>query len=241
MIVQQALFIGLMDMLSNSQKMFVIAAHPDDEILGCGGTIAKAVAAGVDVSVLLLGEGPTSRQGSSVDSERTHATDSAQIAAQKLGVTNIYYGALPDNKFDTVPLLDVIKIIEKHADEVQPDLVITHHYGDLNVDHSITHRAVMTAFRPLPETKQVTVLGFEVLSSTEYATPNAMPMFVPNIYVNISKFLSEKVRALEAYQSEMRAFPHPRSFEAVEHLARLRGAHSGCHAAEAFVLYRALF
>lgn len=228
-------------MLSNSQKMFVVAAHPDDEVLGCGGTIAKAVSAGVDVSVLLLGEGPTSRQGSSAVSERTHATDSAQIAAQTLGVTNVYYGALPDNKFDTVPILDVIKIIEKHAEEIQPDLVITHHSGDLNIDHSITHRAVMTAFRPLPETKQVTVWGFEVLSSTEYATPNAMPTFVPNVYVNISKFLSEKVSALEAYRSEMRAFPHPRSFEAVEHLAKLRGAHSGCNAAEAFVLYRALF
>ncbi|MFA9395125.1 MAG: PIG-L deacetylase family protein [Halodesulfovibrio sp.] len=228
-------------MLSNSQKMFVVAAHPDDEVLGCGGTIAKAVAAGMEVSVLLLGEGPTSRQDSSPVSERTHATDSAQIAAQTLGVANIYYGALPDNKFDTVPLLDVIKIIEKHAEDVQPDLVITHHSGDLNVDHSITHRAVMTAFRPLPESNQVSLLGFEVLSSTEYATPNAMPTFVPNIYVNISKFLSEKFSALEAYRSEMRAFPHPRSFEAVEHLARLRGAHSGCNAAEAFVLYRARF
>ena len=228
-------------MLGDFLKMFVVAAHPDDEVLGCGGTIAKAVAAGVDVSVLLLGEGPTSRQGASPASERTHATDSAQLAAQTLGVTNTHYGALPDNKFDTVPLLDIIKIIEKHAEEIQPDLVITHHSGDLNVDHSITHRAVMTAFRPLPETKQVTVLGFEVLSSTEYATSNAMPTFIPNLYVNISEFLSEKFSALEAYQSEMRAFPHPRSFEAVEHLARLRGAHSGCNAAEAFVLYRALF
>lgn len=228
-------------MLNNSQKMFVVAAHPDDEVLGCGGTIAKAVSAGVDVSVLLLGEGPTSRQGSSSTLERTHAIDSAQVAANTLGVANVYYGALPDNKFDTVPLLDVIKIIEKYAEEVQPDLVITHHCGDLNVDHSITHRAVMTAFRPLPETKKVMVLGFEVLSSTEYATPNAMPTFVPNVYVNISKFLSDKSRALEAYRSEMREFPHPRSFEAVEHLARLRGAHSGSAAAEAFVLYRALF
>lgn len=228
-------------MLNNSQKMFVIAAHPDDEVLGCGGTIAKAVAAGVDVSVLLLGEGPTSREDSSAVSERIHATDSAQIAAQTLRVTNIYYGALPDNKFDTVPLLEVVKIIEKYVEKIQPDLVITHHSGDLNVDHSITHRAVMTAFRPLPETKPVAILGFEVLSSTEYATPHAMPTFVPNVYINISKFLSEKFSALEAYRSEMRAFPHPRSFEAVEHLARLRGAHSGCNAAEAFILYRALF
>lgn len=228
-------------MLNKSERILVVAAHPDDEVLGCGGTIAKAVAAGRDVSVLLLGEGPTSRLSSSSDAERTHAVDSAQLAAQKLGVTNLFYGALPDNRFDTVPLLEITQLIEKYAAQVQPDLVITHHNGDLNVDHSITHRAVMTAFRPLPDSKQVTILGFEVLSSTEYATPNVMPTFIPNAYINISDFLSEKADALEAYSSEMRAFPHPRSFEAVEHLARLRGAHCGCNAAEAFVLYRALF
>lgn len=228
-------------MLDNIQKVFVVAAHPDDEVLGSGGTIAKAVATGVEVSVLLLGEGPTSRQSSSPGTERTHAVDSAQLAAQTLGVANLYYGALPDNKFDTVPLLEITQLIEAYADKVQPDLVLTHHSGDLNIDHSITHRAVMTAFRPLPETKQVTILGFEVPSSTEYATPNVMPAFVPNVYINISEFLLEKSSALEAYSSEMRTFPHPRSFEAVEHLAKLRGAHSGCDAAEAFVLYRTLF
>ena len=228
-------------MLVNSGKIFVVAAHPDDEVLGSGGTIAKAVAAGAEVSVLLLGEGPTSRQSSSSSSERAHAVDSAQLAAQTLGVANLYYGALPDNKFDTVPLLDITQLIESIAEKIQPDLVITHHSGDLNIDHSITHRAVMTAFRPLPEARQVTVLGFEVPSSTEYATPNVMPAFVPNVYVNVSEFLAEKSSALEAYSSEMRTFPHPRSFEAVEHLARLRGAHCGCDAAEAFVLYRTLF
>lgn len=223
-----------------NKSILVVAAHPDDEILGCGGTIAKAKSQGASISFLLLGEGPTSRKCADDTQTKDFAVTSAQEAAEALGVDNVFFGNLPDNKFDSLPLLDLVKLIEKTGNEVKPDIVFTHHFGDLNIDHSQTHRATITAFRPLPGSKPVTLLGFEVLSSTEYAPPNSLPPFEPNVYVDIEPYLNLKMTALEAYSSEMCPWPHPRSMETTEHLARLRGAHCGCKAAEAFILYRSI-
>ena len=218
------------------KKVLVVAAHPDDEMLGCGGTLARLRAAGSQVSVLLLGEGPVSRIGGEAASlsARAESRNSAVRAAASLGITDVRFAALPDNRFDSVPLLNVIKHVEDIAGAVPPDLVLTHFSGDLNIDHQLTHRAVMTAFRPLPGAGRVTILSFEVLSSTEYS-PAA---FQPNIYVDVTDFLQAKQNALAAYASEMRPWPHPRSHEAVEYLARLRGSQCGCMAAEGFALCR---
>lgn len=228
----------------NADCVLVVAAHPDDEMLGCGGTLARLMAEGSNVHILLLGEGPLARHTGVSNDQRTIVRDESKLsaidAAKKLGISNIHFAHFPDNCFDTVPLLEIIQSIERIAEIIKPNLVFTHHAGDMNLDHRITHNAVMTAFRPLPKAQSVTLLGFEVLSSTEYAPSHTLPMFVPNYYINIESYLKDKLMALSCYQSEMRPWPHPRSFEAVEHLAKLRGCHCGCFAAEAFILYRCI-
>lgn len=223
-----------------SATALVIAAHPDDEMLGCGGTLARLAANGCGITILLLGEGPTSRDSTAIASSaaKDQARSSALLAARELNIDNVQFGNLPDNQFDSIPLLKLIQPIEKIAALVKPDIVFTHHPGDLNVDHERTHRAVMTAFRPLPGSRVKAILGFEVLSSTEYNTPGSTAHFSPNVYSNISEFLMKKQEALTHYASEMRSWPHPRSTEGVEHLARLRGCQCGHEAAEAFMLCR---
>jgi LmbE family N-acetylglucosaminyl deacetylase len=216
----------------------VVAAHPDDEMLGCGGTLAKFASQGTEILVVLLGEGPTARTSEMHDDVRHHAAVSALDAAKVVGVKRVVSAGLPDNQFDTLPLLQIVQRIEKHAEEFKPDIVFTHHLGDINIDHQITHKATMTVFRPLPDKNHVRILGFEVLSSTEYNPPQSLPAFVPNVFVDISEFQEIKSRALMAYGSEMRPWPHPRSLEGAEHLAKFRGAQCGLNAAEAFILYR---
>ncbi|MSS27813.1 PIG-L family deacetylase [Desulfovibrio sp. PG-178-WT-4] len=228
-------------MFSTARNTLVVAAHPDDEMLGCGGTLARLSAQGAHITILLLGEGPLARGTEAADA-RANARLSAQRAASVLGVgtADVHFASLPDNRFDTVSLLDIIQRIESLAGRVQPDLVLTHHAGDMNQDHRLTHQAVMTAFRPLPDSNPLSILGFEVLSSTEYTPPQTAPPFCPNVFVDISVTLEKKCLALQEYASEMRPWPHPRSIEAVKHLAALRGCFCGCEAAEAFILYRTL-
>ena len=140
---------------------------------------------------------------------------------------------------DSVALLDVVKVVERHVARVAPRVVYTHHPSDLNVDHNVVHRAVLTACRPLPGSSVERILCFEVPSSSEWQALTAAPAFAPNWFNDVSATLPLKLKALLAYASEMHPFPHPRSLEAVEHLARWRGASAGFAAAEAFVLARA--
>ena len=147
-------------------------------------------------------------------------------------------GRLPDNRFDTVPLLDVIKIIEKLIEQLQPRIIYTHHGSDLNIDHAIVHRAVLTATRPLAGCSVREIYAFEVASSTEWAFGQFQPAFQPNVFVDISATLETKVQALTLYESEARLFPHPRSPEALRAIARRWGSAVGVEAAEAFQLVR---
>lgn len=226
------------------RKIAVIAAHPDDEVLGCGGTIARRVQAGDEVVTLIVAEGVTSRDGVRDLAVRSHdieqLREAARAANSTLGVQTVDFGGLPDNRLDSIALLDVVKLVEAFIQQHRPDMVITHGAVDLNVDHEIVSRAVSTACRPLPASAIMSLLFFEVPSSTEWQTNIAKGAFWPNWYEDISSTLEVKLQALRCYASEMRPWPHPRSFEAVEALARWRGASVGLAAAEAFTLGRKL-
>jgi len=232
-------------MLKAHDSVLVIAAHPDDEVLGCGGTMARLAAMGAQVSILILSPGAAAR-AASPDSQERVAGEQAELrraaeqAAGLLGARPPVFCAFPDNRLDSVPLLDITQAIEALAGEIQPTLVFTHHSGDCNQDHVLVNRAVMAAFRPLPGRSPVTVLAFEVPSSTEYAFPCAGSAFTPNVFVDIAATGEAKANALRAYASEMRPWPHPRSLRAVESLAMTRGSQVGREAAEAFMLLRHL-
>lgn len=220
----------------------VICAHPDDEVLGCGGTMARLADSGHDVHVLVLGEGATSRdplrQEENKSDEINMLRGAALAAAKILGVQGIVFGGFPDNRMDRVDLLDIVKDVERFLAEKQINTVLTHHGGDLNIDHQIVHRAVITACRPLPGTLIHTLLCFEVPSSTEWSVSSIARPFHPNWYEDVEHTLERKLQALRCYEAEMRAWPHPRSYRGIEALAHWRGASAGKHAAEAFELSR---
>ena len=223
--------------------VLVFAAHPDDEVLGCGGTIARLAQEGNEVYVAILGEGITSRyrqreQADQALVEALHAR--CHQVGELLGAREVLLHDLPDNRFDVVPLLDVIKIAEDLIADLQPLTVYTHCGADLNIDHVVVHRAVLTATRPLPGCSVREVLTFEVPSSTEWAFGQFAPSFEPNVFVDISTTLETKVRAMALYESEDRESPHPRSPESLRALARRRGSTVGVGAAEAFSLVRSL-
>lgn len=225
-----------------SDTVAVIAAHPDDEVLGCGGTIARMAAEGSRVNVLLISDGETSRAArgqAPVPGAAVVARDSAaHRACAVLGCESVELLAMPDNRLDGVELLDIIQPIEEFIARSAATVVFTHHAGDVNIDHRRVHDAVIAACRPLPGRLVRELLFFEVPSSTEWRPPGATEAFNPNWFVDISSVLSKKRAALEAYASELRPFPHPRSIEAIEALQRWRGACCGVPAAEAFVLGR---
>ena len=226
------------------KRVLVVAAHPDDEILGCGGTMAAHVAAGDEVAVVIVGEGVTSRADKR--DVVSHADDLAALrriaerANAAVGVQRVSFCGFPDNRMDAVALLDVVKVVENHVRDVRPDIVYTHFGSDLNVDHRRVSEAVATACRPVPDSGLADLLFFEVPSSTEWQVSGSRGAFSPNWHVDIRETLAAKCRALEIYESEMRDWPHARSIRAVEHLARWRGASIGFEAAEAFVVGRVM-
>ena len=227
---------------SQQQNVLVVAAHPDDEILGCGGTIARHADEGDQVQVLIVAEGATSRQQNrdrkQVTAELSGLAHAAQKAAGVLGASGVELLDLPDNRLDSIDRLDLIKKIEESVQRHQPNVVYVHHVGDVNVDHRRTHEAVVTACRPTPGHSVKRLLSFEVASSTEWQPPGSAPGFQPNWFIDISAQWQRKFDALEVYASEMRAWPHARSIQALEHLARWRGSQVGVEAAEAFYLLR---
>lgn len=230
--------------MSKANKILVVAAHPDDEVLGCGGTIARHAEAGDQVNVLIVAEGATSRQKqrdrTQTTLELSNLAKAAQRAGEILGAKGVELLDLPDNRLDSLDRLDLIKEIEMRVARHQPQVVYVHHAGDVNVDHRRLHEAVVTACRPTPGNTVQRLLSFEVASSTEWQAPGSAPAFQPNWFVDISAQWARKRDALEAYNSEMRPWPHARSIEALEHLARWRGAQVGVEAAEAFCLLRQL-
>jgi len=225
-----------------NKKVLVIAAHPDDEVLGCGGTIIKHVEDNDEVHSMILAEGITSRD---VDrnlllrgTELKTLHENSNLVAKIMGVKDLEMHDFPDNRMDSVPLLDIVKKIETKIEIFQPNIVYTHHSGDVNIDHTITHNAVVTACRSLPGQCVKRILFFETLSSTEWQMQTGSKIFKPNWYVEIAKTFEKKMKALKCYSSEMRKYPHPRSYEGVKILAQYRALTIGGEYAEAFSLGR---
>ncbi len=221
----------------------IVAAHPDDEVLGCGGTIARLADEGHAVFIAILGEGVTSRY------DRREQADTAVVDALRettrrvaahLGAKDLFTYDLPDNRFDMLPLLEVVKIIETLVRDLKPDVVYTQHGGDLNIDHTVTFRATLTATRPMAGADVRAVYAYEVSSSTEWAFGQFDPSFRPQRYVDIASTLDRKIEAMQMYESESRAAPHPRSPDALRALAVRRGSEVGYQAAEAFTVVREL-
>lgn len=226
-------------------NVLVVVPHPDDEVLGCGGTIARHISNGDNVFVLILAEGITSRANSREprkDLKKLKLLREAALRASSiLGVTGTEFHDFPDNRMDSVALLDVVKVVEKCVKRIQPTVVYTTFSGDVNIDHQICYKAVVTTCRPQPGMSVSTLLSCETLSSTEWQPPLNSIQFSPNFFVDISMTLSIKLKALEAYKTELREWPHPRSLKAVENLAKYRGSSVGVHAAEAFMLARCVY
>ena len=224
-------------------KVLIIAAHPDDEVLGCGATMARLVREGHDVRIAILAEGITSRSQTREQADihqLSELRDHGRHAAKVLGVKEVSFHGLPDNRLDTVPLLEVAKIVEQLIAEFQPVRIYTHHAGDLNVDHAVVSRAVMIATRPMQGCPVKELMQFEVASSTDWAFQQFEPAFRPNMFVNVRETMDLKLKAMACYESEARVFPHPRSPEALTAIARRWGSVAGVESAEAFQLVRAV-
>jgi LmbE family N-acetylglucosaminyl deacetylase len=183
-----------------------------------------------------MADGVTSRVGGGQENllARNAAAESAR---EILGIKENFYLGFPDNRMDGIPLIDVVQKLEPIIDKLKPNIVYTHHHGDLNVDHRITHQVVMTACRPMPSSSVRAIYAFEVMSSTEWATPTVEP-FLPNYFVDISEYQGKKSEVLNAYHVEMRLTPHSRSVEHLTNLAKHRGHSVGVSAAEAFMSIR---
>lgn len=218
--------------------VLVVVAHADDEVLGCGGAIARHVAEGDEVHVAYMADGVGSR-GGDFELEIVRRNEARDRALKVLGVIDWQAYQFPDNRMDAVPLLDVVQPLERIVRDITPSIIYTHHYGDLNVDHRVTHQAVMTACRPQPGSSVREIYACEVISNTEWASPGLAP-FLPNAYVDITSYWSVKRAALDAYALEMRRAPHSRSIIHAESLAQHHGNCVGVGAAEAFMVMRAI-
>jgi LmbE family N-acetylglucosaminyl deacetylase len=214
-------------------RVLVIAAHPDDETLGLGGTIARHTASGHEVWVCILTEGATVR-GKSVERQKQHARKACEI----LGVERTVFCDMRDQHLDALPLIDVIQQIEAYLEDFGPHVVYTHFREDVNQDHRVAFEATMVATRPLEHSPVDKVLCYEVPSSTEWAPPFAATSFRPSVFVDIADTLEIKLEAMEAYAGEEGEYPHPRSYEAIRARAQTRGSAVGLKAAEAFMLVR---
>jgi len=234
-------------------KVLVIAAHPDDEVLGMGGTIRKYVKNGHEVKIIFMATGIISRRSvnyknstnysiskkirNDMEKQVVKLQNDAKKAASVMGIKNIEFMDFPDNEMDKVSNLEVTKKVESVINHFEPNVIFTHSQFDINVDHRILYYATITATRPSKNCNVNEVISFEVPSSTEWYFPSN---FFPNIFVDISKELPVKIKALKTYKNEIRDFPHPRSVEAVEAIAKRWGSLSGFMAAEAFSLVREL-
>lgn len=220
-------------------KILVIGAHPDDETFSMGGTIAKFSSNGDEINVLILTDG-SSAQYKEYQKMIEKKKKEAQKAMDILGVSNVQFGTLPDMKLDTIPHVQINKVIEEKIHDLQPDYVFSHHWGDLNKDHRRVFESTMVATRPVSSSSVKRIYCYEIPSSTEWQSTNSSNRFNPTSYTDISDYLEIKIRAVRCYESEIRQYPHPRSPEAIKIYAQRNGIIIGKEAAERFVLIKGI-
>lgn len=229
-----------------NKRIMVVVAHPDDELLGLGATMNKLIAeSNVTTHVVILGEGITSRSDSrdlsKWEKELEIHRNNIKSAQQAIGYHSVSCYDFADNRFDTVALLDIIKVVEKEKQAFQPDMIFTHHGGDVNVDHQRTFEAVVTACRPMENENVKTIICFETPSGTEWRASSDPRHFVPNLFFKVSQDnIDSKIKGMESYEFEKRKYPHPRSPEALKIQAQRWGVAVGGDFAEAFVLIRSI-
>ena len=233
----------MLEFLRN-KKIMVVVAHPDDELLGLGATMNKLIEEyNITTHLVILGEGITSRSDSrdveKWKSELETHKQNIYNAQKAIGYHSVSIHDFPDNRFDTVALLDIIKAIEKEKQAFSPSVVFTHHGGDVNIDHQRTFEAVITACRPIKEEVVKTILTFETPSGTEWRASSDPKQFIPNLFIEVSeKNIEAKIKGMESYEFEKRQYPHPRSPEALKIKAQNWGITVGVNFAEAFCLIR---
>lgn len=224
------------------KKIILIAAHPDDELLGSAGTLLSYKAKGYQIKIIFLSDGESSRNIS--EKKKILLIKKRKIQAIKVSKLCKFkepiFGPFPDNKLDTVPLIKIVKFIENEIKKFKPTILITHNENDLNIDHKLTFKAVVTATRPSTKTFVKSIYCFETPSSTENNFSGIKVNFNPNLYFDISKYIKKKIELLKIYKKEIRVYPHSRSLEGVKVLAKYRGAQIGVKYAEAFFILREL-
>ena len=217
-------------------KILVICAHPDDEVLGFGGMIKKFSESN-EIFILIMTNGCDTRYGSEMIDTLQEQT---RKAAAILGANQVIFEKLPNQKLDTIPILQVTETIEKYLKLFKPDIVFSHSECDLNLDHKIIFEATATAVRPLPNQMVKAFYTYYVPSSTDWGGLSSQKPFVPNVLLPIDKEIDSKVKALECYRSELRPFPHPRSVEGLRTYSKSWGLSCGISAAEPFILIRSI-
>ena len=224
----------------NKKKILIVAAHPDDEVLGCGGTITKSTAQGCKVYIVFITNGVASRNRKKRDikNEVNERKVAAIKACKIMGAEKPNFLDFQDNQLDKYPLLKIVKTVEKFIKKYSPSVIFSHYSGDLNIDHQIVSKAVVTACRPQKQSTVKNLLFFEVPSSTEWKINFKTKHFNPNWFEDVTSTKKRKFEALKAYSVELKKWPHPRSLKAINALILWRGATAGLEAAEAFILGR---
>lgn len=235
----------MLEFLRN-KKIMIVVAHPDDELLGLGATLNKLIEEyDVKTHVVILGEGITSRSDKRDvkiwEKQLAIHRNNIKNAQKSIGYHSTSIYDFPDNRFDSIALLDIIKLIEKEKESFQPEVIFTHHGGDVNIDHQKTFEAVITVCRPMQNEKVKTIITFETPSGTEWRSPTDPRHFLPNLFFSVSqKNIDAKIKGMESYEFERRKYPHPRSPEALKIQAQRWGVMVGTNFAEAFCLVRSI-
>lgn len=215
-------------------RILVVCAHPDDEVFGLGGTLLLHSKNGSEIFVLIFSDGESSRNISKNIIEKRQ--NQAREACKKIGIKKLKFLNYPDQKLDTIPLVELSKQIETVIQEFRPDVVFTHHFGDVNQDHTKVFEATLIATRPIPSINISKVICFEIPSSSEWGSYDRK--FNPNLFIDIENELNQKLNILNIYKNEIRKFPHPRSLKSIKSRAQVWGSQVGCKYAEAFFILR---